>query len=120
VHCRCSASLGSEAIGQLGFCAIASAKPLAETLSGTVEVDETYVGGKPRKEAGAPKAKSWNKENSGRGACRARWQSGVRKIDRVDGATLKGAIRENVDPKARIMTDEWAAYRTSATSSRAA
>ena len=35
----------------------------------------------------------------------------ARKIDRVDGATLKAAIRENVDRKARIMTDEWAAYR---------
>ena len=34
-----------------------------------------------------------------------------RKIDRVDGATLKGAIRENVDRSARIMTDEWASYR---------
>jgi hypothetical protein len=32
-------------------------------------------------------------------------------VERVDGATLKGAIRENVDRKARIMTDEWAAYR---------
>jgi hypothetical protein len=34
----------------------------------------------------------------------------ARKIDRVDGATLKGAIRENVDRSAKIMTDEWAAY----------
>lgn len=33
------------------------------------------------------------------------------KIDRVDGATLKGAIRENVDRKSRIMTDEWRSYR---------
>jgi nitrite reductase/ring-hydroxylating ferredoxin subunit/thioredoxin reductase len=32
------------------------------------------------------------------------------KIDRVDGATLKGAIRENVDRKSRIVTDEWRSY----------
>ena len=32
-------------------------EPLAGLVSGTVEVDETYVGGKPRKEAGAPKGK---------------------------------------------------------------
>ena len=33
------------------------------------------------------------------------------KIDRVDGAILKGAIRENVDRKAWIMTDELSVYR---------
>jgi transposase-like protein len=88
-------------------------EPLAGLLSGTVEVDETYVGGKPRKEAGAPKA------TRGRGTKKvpvvALVERGgrvrARKIVRVDGATLKGAIRENVDRKARIMTDEWAAYR---------
>jgi hypothetical protein len=32
-------------------------EPLAGLLKGTIEVDETYVGGKPRPEAGAPKAK---------------------------------------------------------------
>lgn len=31
--------------------------------------------------------------------------------DRVDGATLKATIRDNVDRSSRIMTDEWAAYR---------
>jgi transposase-like protein len=88
-------------------------EPVAGLLSGTVEVDETYVGGKPRKEAGAPEAKR------GRGTKKvpvvALVERGgrvrARKVDRVDGATLKGAIRENVDRKARIMTDEWAAYR---------
>jgi transposase-like protein len=88
-------------------------EPLAGLLTGTVEVDETYVGGKPRKEAGAPKPKS------GRGTKKvpvvALVERGgrvhARKIERVDGATLKGAIRENVDRRARIMTDEWSAYR---------
>ena len=88
-------------------------EPMAGLLKGTVEVDETYVGGKPRKEAGAPKARR------GRGTKKvpvvALVERGgrvrARKIDRVDGATLKGAIRENVDRTSRIMTDEWAAYR---------
>ena len=90
-----------------------SKEPLAGLLRGTVEVDETYVGGKPRPEAGAPKAKR------GRGTKKTPvvalvergGQVRARKVDRVDGATLKGAIRANVDRKARIMTDEWAAYR---------
>lgn len=88
-------------------------EPLAGLLRGTVEVDETYVGGKPRPEAGAPKAKR------GRGTKKTPVVALVerggnvrsRKIDRVDGATLKGAIRENVHRSSRIMTDEWAAYR---------
>lgn len=90
-----------------------SREPLAGLLRGTVEVDETYVGGKPRPEASAPKAKR------GRGTKKTpvvalverNGRVRARKVDRVDGATLKGAIRENVDRKARIMTDEWRAYR---------
>jgi len=90
-----------------------SKEPLAGLLRGTVEVDETYVGGKPRPQAGAPKAKR------GRGTKKtpivALVERGgkvrARKVERVDGATLKAAIRENVDRSATIMTDEWPAYR---------
>jgi hypothetical protein len=71
-------------------------EPLAGMLRGTVEVDETYVGGKPRPEAGQPK-----NARRGRGTKKtpvvALVERGgrvrVRKIDRVDAATLKGAIR---------------------------
>src|ERR1700730_4313825 len=74
---------------------------------------KTYVGGKPRPEAGDPKAKR------GRGTQKTPVMALVerggkvraRKVDRVDGATLKAAIREHVDRSATIMTDEWAAYR---------
>jgi transposase-like protein len=90
-----------------------SKEPLAGLLRGTVEVDETYIGGKPRPEAGVPKAKR------GRGTKKtpvvALVERGgkvrARKIERVDGATLKAAIRNHVDRSATIMTDEWAAYR---------
>jgi transposase-like protein len=88
-----------------------SREPMASLLKGTVEVDETYVGGKPR-------PGSDEKAKRGRGTKKTPVMALVerdgrvraRKIDRVDGATLKGAIRENVDRSARIMTDEWAAY----------
>lgn len=90
-----------------------SKEPLAGLLKGTVEVDETYVGGKPRPEHGKPKAKR------GRGTKKtpivALVERGgrvrARKVDRVNAVTLKGAIRENVDRSSRIMTDEWNAYR---------
>src|SRR5207253_6641570 len=89
-----------------------SKEPLAGLLKGTIEVDETYVGGKPR-------SGSDEKAKRGRGTKKTPVVALVerdgrvraRKIDRVDGATLKGAIRENVDRSAKIMTDEWAAYR---------
>jgi transposase-like protein len=89
-----------------------SKEPLAGLLKGTIEVDETYVGGKPR-------PGSDEKAKRGRGTKKTPVVALVerdgrvraRKIDRVDGATLKGAIRENVDRSARIMTDEWSSYR---------
>lgn len=90
-----------------------SREPLAGLLKGTVEVDETYVGGKPRPEAGAPKAKRGRGTKKTPVVALVERNGRVRahKVDRVDGATLKSAIRENVDRKSRIMTDEWAAYR---------
>lgn len=89
-----------------------SKEPLAGLLSGTVEVDETYVGGKPRKQHGQPKAKR------GRGTKKvpvvALVERGGRvrahKIEHVNAKTLKGAILENVDRSSAIMTDEWRSY----------
>jgi transposase-like protein len=91
-----------------------SQEPLAGLLKGTVEVDETYVGGKPRPVPGQPR-----NAKRGRGTKKTPVVALVerdgrvraRKVERVDGATLKGAIRENVDRKARIMTDELSIYR---------
>jgi transposase-like protein len=76
-------------------------------LKGTVEVDETYVGGKSRE------------GKCGRGSERktpvvvlVERNGRVRSypIQRVNAKTLKGAIRDNVHQDSRIMTDEWAAY----------
>jgi transposase-like protein len=88
-------------------------EPLAGLLKGTVEIDETYVGGKPRPEAGEPRPKR------GRGTKKtpvvALIERGGRvrahKIERVDAATLKQAIRDNVDRDSMIMTDEFPSYR---------
>jgi transposase-like protein len=88
-----------------------SKEPLAGLLKGTVEVDETYVGGKPRKGTG--------KHKKGRGTKKvpvvALVERGGRirahKIESVNAKTLKRAIRENVDHSSAIMTDEWRAYR---------
>jgi transposase-like protein len=90
------------------------------SLKGIVEVDETYVGGKPRKgnwedsENHEPKTKS----KCGRGTKKTPVLALVERngdvvskpIERVNAETLKGAIREVCQKDCCIMTDEWAAY----------
>jgi transposase-like protein len=84
--------------------------PLASLLRGQVEVDETYVGGKPRKGGG--------KRLRGRGTSKTPVMALVERkgrvrahpIENVYGKTLKGAIRQNVHPNSTIMTDEFSSY----------
>src|ERR1700730_9395403 len=89
-----------------------SKEPLSSLLKGTVEVDETYVGGKPRPGAGEkPKRGRGTKKTPVVALVEREGRVRAHRIEHVDAATLKGAIRENVDRKSRIMTDEWASYR---------
>jgi transposase-like protein len=78
-------------------------------LGGEVEVDETYVGGKPRYKGVSKRGRGTKKqcvlamvERGGRVK--------TRPIANVTGKTLKDAIREDVHPSARIITDENSAY----------
>jgi transposase-like protein len=82
--------------------------PLASLLDGTVEVDETYIGGKAKR--GSKRGRGTSKIPvvaliSRTGKMRSK------PVERVNAVELKGAIREMVDKSARIMTDEWKAYR---------
>lgn len=79
-------------------------------LSGVVEVDETYVGGKRKGKTGRPAQGDPKKvpvvalvERGGR----------VRSshVANVTAPVLQSAIRENVDRNARIMTDQLGSYR---------
>ncbi|HTY07347.1 MAG TPA: IS1595 family transposase [Gemmatimonadales bacterium] len=79
-------------------------------LTGTVEVDETYVGGKPRnqrtrQEMGRTKRTPVMALVERGGRVRAF------PLDRVTPTTLKQHVRENVDLSARIMTDDALPYR---------
>ena len=83
-------------------------EPLASMLKGTVEVDETYVGGKShggKRGRGAPKKTVVVALVERNGRVRSK------PVETISAKELKGAIRENVDKGARIMTDELPSYR---------
>jgi transposase-like protein len=87
-------------------------EPLASLLKGVVEVDEAYIGGKPRKLSG-------EKAKRGRGTKKTPVVALIerdgrvraRKLEWISSNTLKEAIRDNVDRSATIMTDEMPSYR---------
>lgn len=81
-----------------------------DKLQGTVEVDETHVGGKPRYKGKNKRGRGTKKtpvmimvERNGKVRTRV--------IPNVTGKTLKTAIRENVHKSSRIMTDDNRAYK---------
>lgn len=83
-------------------------EPLISMLKGTVEADETYIGGKSRggkRGRGAPKKTVVLALVERDGRVRSK------PVDTISANELKGAIRENVDKGARIMTDELPSYR---------
>lgn len=78
-------------------------------LSGTVEADETYVGGKPRYKGRSRRGRGTSKqavavlvERGGRARAYV--------VPNVTAKTLKTAIFDLVDPSARMMTDEFQSY----------
>jgi transposase-like protein len=90
-------------------------KGLLGTGGGTVEADETWVGGKPRKRTSKRRLGTFERkpmptktrviglvERSGRARAHV--------VPDLTGPTLKGAVRAHVDPSARLMTDENHAY----------
>jgi transposase-like protein len=79
-------------------------------LTGTVECDETYVGGKPRPGTGKHKRGRGTKKTPVFAAVERNGRIRRQVVADVSGATLKDAIREMVDQNARIMTDDFPAY----------
>ena len=84
---------------------------------GPVEVDETYFGGERRNMSKA-KRKAMNKSRGPVGktavvGVKDRDSNEVRAkvVHRTDGATLKGFVRDHVEPGSAVYTDDAAAYR---------
>lgn len=93
-------------------------KPLSDALRGNVEVDETWVGGKPGKHHKTKKELT----DRGSGPNGSKKTPVVALVERngrvrsmpveyVCAKTLKDAIRENVDKASTIMTDESKCYK---------
>jgi transposase-like protein len=90
--------------------AMAPDNPTAnEKLRGTVECDETYVGGKPRYRGQSLPGRGTRKTPVFAAVER---QGRIRRqvVADVTGKTLRWAIREMVDEKARIITDDFSSY----------
>lgn len=80
-------------------------------LDGTVEVDETYVGGKPRHKGPHNKRGRGTKKQPVVALVERDGRIKSRVVANVKGSTLKAAIRESVESTATIITDENSGYR---------
>ena len=85
-------------------------------LSGIVEADECYVGGKPRKpnkredDENAPRGRGTDKL-PGVGAVERGGDVVAQPSEKVDGKSLAKFLRQNVDEASLLVTDQYAAYR---------
>lgn len=81
------------------------------TLKGTVEVDETFIGGRIR---GRGRGRGVYAQNKGIviGVIQRGGKVRLQVIDRTDRKTLHGFIKEHTAPDTEvIITDDWRAYR---------
>ncbi len=84
-----------------------------DPLTGTVEADETYVGGKPRLGMAVPPSKrGWGTKKTPVLVLVQRDGSAVvRQLERVNSKSLKNTIEANVAKAAVIITDQLGLYR---------
>jgi len=74
------------------------------TLSGEVEIDETYVGGRHRGQFGRPG------RNSHKTAVLGMTQRGVKVVPDAKARTLLPEVERHVEAGTQVYTDEWRAY----------
>ena len=86
----------------------------APKLTGIVEADKTYVGGKPRKTAFGPVSRRGTfgtAKTSVVGVVQRDGQIRRRVVANVNGDNIKQVLRECVDKSATVYTDESVMYR---------
>lgn len=107
-HCQISYKSALFLMTRIRF-AMAPDIESAPKLKGTIECDETWVGGKPRFKQIGKRGRRTSKTPVF-AAVQRNGQIRRKVIADVTGKTLKSAIREVVDKKSRIITDENSAY----------
>ena len=80
-------------------------------LRGTVEADETFVGGKPRVR-GKGIRPNWTDKTPVFAVVARGGQVRMRVMEKVTARNLDAALAETVDESARLITDESASYKT--------
>ena len=115
-HCQISYKSALFLMHRIRFAMEQNPADVGGKMTGTVEVDETYVGGKAKNMHRAKFLASGVASGGVGKECVlgiVQRDGGIRRrvITNVCAATLKSAIREVVDNKARIMTDEHPSYR---------
>ena len=108
-HCQISYKSALFLMNRIRF-AMAPDFSVAPKLTGTVEVDETYVGGKPRFKGTSKRGRGTSKTPVF-AAVQRQGQIRRRVVADVTGKTLKAAMREVIDPQARLITDDYIAYQ---------
>ena len=78
---------------------------------GVVEVDETYIGGKPRRGEDSKQGRGTIKKTPVVAVVDRNGDVMVQALDDVTGDSLKGFVQEHVDPSAHVYTDGFTSYR---------
>lgn len=107
-HCQISYKSALFLLNRIRF-AMAPDHATTSRLTGTVECDETYVGGKPRFRGNNKRGRGTDKTPVF-AAVERHGQIRRRVVANVTGKMLKAAICEIVDPQARLITDDYPAY----------
>lgn len=108
-HCQISYKSALFLMNRIRY-AMAPDLPSTPPLTGIVEVDETYVGGKPRYKGVSGRGRATSKTPVFTAVERG-GEIRRRVVTDVTAHTLKAALREVVDPRAFIMSDENSSYR---------